>query len=387
MKKRPWMYISLWMLTAFFGAGASWAQNYTITTFAGATAPKNGIGDGGPATAAAITPAGLATDVAGNLYIADGANNVVRKITPDGMITSIAGDTVNQRAGYAGDQGPATSALLNGPFAVALDSAGNLYISESSVGRVRKVDPNGIITTVAGGGTMIADGIPALQTNLGDIGGVAVDTSGNLYIAEIHQLYVRKVAPDGTITNAAGCGVVSVKVAPDGSVTVCSVTGSLNDGGPATNAWLDNPTFLAVDTGGSLYISDLFHNRIRKVTGDGTITTVAGSGTAAYTGDGGAAVSAGINGPAGVAVDAAGNLYIADSQNHRIRMVTPDGTVTTIAGNGTQGTNQLDPGPIPGEGGPATGVALNFPGAITVGPDGSVYFSDLGDRVLRLTPN
>jgi sugar lactone lactonase YvrE len=386
MKKKPAMRFSLMILAALFKVGSCWAQNYTITTFAGAIAPKSGIGDDGPATAASIGPAGLAMDSSGNVYIADITNNVVRKVTPDGMIASIAGDAANQRAGYAGDQGPATSALLTGPFAVALDSVGSLYISERPVGRVRRVDPNGIITTVAGGGVSPTDGGPATQAILGQIGGVAADLSGNPYIASVQFDTVRKVGPDGTITTVAGCGSAAAYLAPDGTVRLCAV-GTLNDNGPATNAWLDSPTFLAVDPAGNLYISDLFFNRIRKVTGDGTITTVAGSGTASYTGDGGLAVSAGISGPFGVAVDGAGNLFIADSQDHRIRMVTPDGSIVTIAGNGTQGTNQLPPGPIPGEGGPATGVALNIPDAITVGPDGSVYFSDFAGRVMRLTPN
>jgi sugar lactone lactonase YvrE len=377
-------FCCLMLLTVCFQAGFCCAQNYTITTYAGG-ATNAGIGDGGPATAASLTPAGLAVDSGGNVYIADFANNLVRKVTPDGLITSIAGDATNQRAGNGGDQGPATSALLNGPFSVALDSAGNLYISERPVGRVRKVDTNGIITTVAGGGTLIADGSPATQALLGQTGGVAVDSAGNIYIAETEFLIVRKIIADGTITTVAGCGTASIKVASDGTVMMCGL-GTLNDNGPATFAWIDNPAFLALDTGANLYISDLFFNRIRKVNGDGNITTVAGSGAGTYTGDGGAAVSAGINGPTGVTVDGAGNIYIADSQNHRIRMVTPDGAINTIAGNGTQG--QADPGqPIPGEGGPATSAALYAPAAIAVGPDGSVYFVDLGGRVLRLTPN
>jgi sugar lactone lactonase YvrE len=371
------------VLTAWFDLGFCWAQGYTITTFAGGVA-NSGIGDGGPATAAYITPGGLAVDGGGNVYIADTDNNLVRKVTPDGLITSIAGDAKNQTAGYAGDLGPATSALLNGPFAVAVDAGGDIYISERSGQRVRKVDVNGIITTVAGGGTSVTDGGPATQTYLGQIGGVAVEAGGNLYIGDIQFQTVRKVAPDGTTTTVAGCGSVSVIVAPDGTVTLCG-PGTLNDGGPATHGWLFEPTFLALDTGANLYISDLYFNRIRKVTGDGNITTVAGSGAGSYTGDGGAAVNAGINKPAGVAVDGAGNIYIADAYNHRIRMVTPDGTITTIAGTGTQGQADLGQ-PIPGEGGPATSVALLLPTAIAVGPDGSVYFADF-DRVLRLTPN
>jgi sugar lactone lactonase YvrE len=385
MKLARSQFIYFVILAASFKVGSCWAQGYTITTFAGGAYGQNGgIGDGGPATAASISPAGLAMDGGGNLYIADLANNVVRMVTPDGLITSIAGDATNQRAGYAGDQGPATSALLNGPVGVAIDSGGNLYISEKPEGLVRKVDTNGIITTVAGGGTLVTDGGPATQTFLGQIGGLAVDASGNIYIAGTQSMTVRRVASDGTITTVAGCGAAAIRLAPDGTVTVCDA-GTLNDGGPATNAWLDILMYLAVDGGGNLYISDFFFNRVRKVAGDGTITTVAGSSAGTYSGDGGAAVNAGLRFPAGIAVDGSANLYIADLGDHRIRLVTPDGSITTIAGNGTQGLVETGQ-PIPGEGGPATGVALSNPGAITVGPDGSVYFVDF-DRVLRLTPN
>jgi sugar lactone lactonase YvrE len=320
----------------------------------------------------------VAVDAAGNLYIADAINNVARKVTPDGIITSVAGDAMNQTPGYAGDQGPATSALLRNPSGITVDAAGNLYIADTGNARVREVDTNGIITTVAGGGSSPGithgDGGPATQAILGESRGVAVDASGNLYIADSELNNVRKVASDGTITTVAGCTA--------SSAPTCGL--SLGDGGPGINASIFNPPGVAVDGSGNLYIVDYIHNRIRKVVGDGTISTFAGSGTGSYSGDGGPAVSAGMYLPLGVAVDGSGNVFIADAGDHRIRMVTPDGTITTIAGNGTQG-QPVQGEPLAGEGGPATSVALSQPRGLAVGPDGSVYFTD-GVAVFRLTP-
>jgi sugar lactone lactonase YvrE len=363
-------------LVALSSSGSCQAQGYTITTVAG-TGFRTGdatynVGDGGPASNAYVTPAGLAVDSAGSLYIADAANSLVRKVTPDGTISSVAGDAANQNSGYAGDQGPATSALLNFPHGVAVDSAGDLYIADFGNARIRKVTPDGTITTVAGGGAPtvanLGDGGQATLAVLGRVEDVAVDSAGDIYIADPDNNRVRKVATDGTITTVAGCAIGGPS---------CNFL-STGDGSPATNVYLSAVSTIAVDSSGDLYIADSSHNRIREVTPDGVISTVAGSGAGSYQGDGAPAVSAGLYLPLGVAVDAAGDIYIADFGDQRIRMVTPDGTISTIAGNGTQGYS--------GDGGPATSAALDSPRKVAVGPTGAVYFTN--QLVVRmLTPS
>jgi sugar lactone lactonase YvrE len=278
----------------------------TITTVAGNGTPGFS-GDGGPATNARLAyPTGVAVDAAGNLYIADRLNSRVRKVSTSGTITTVAGDG---SAGFSGDGGPATNAQLAGPYGVAVDAAGNLYIADFQNSRVRKVSTSGTITTVAGDGSFgfSGDGGPATNAQLAGPNGVAVDAAGNLYIADINNHRVRKVSTSGTITTVAGNGT----------------PGFSGDGGPATNARLRPPTGVAVDAAGNLYIADIFNQRVRKVSTSGTITTVAGTGIYGFSGDGGPATNARLAYPSGVAVDAAGNLYIADQNNHRVRKVAP----------------------------------------------------------------
>ncbi len=246
------------------------------------------------------------------------------------------------------------NAALNQPYGVTPDSAGNLYIADDQNNRIRKVS-GGTITTVAGIGTMgfSGDGGPATSALLYIPHGVAADSAGNLYIADTGNLRVRKVS-GGTITTVAGNGTVSFS----------------GDGGPATSASINIPYGVAVDSAGNLYIADTGNNRIRKVSG-GTITTVAGNGTASFSGDGGPATSASINEPWAVAVDSAGNLYIADYANNRIRKVS-GGTITTVAGNGVVGFS--------GDGGPATNALLGYPEGVAVDSAGNLYISDSGQQ-------
>ncbi len=328
----------------------------TISTFAG-----NGTfsfsGDGGPAIYAQLYgPNGAAVDASGNLYIADTQNNRVRKISSDGTISTIAGTGA---AGYSGDNGPAGTAQLNSPRGLAVDVAGNLYIADSLNNRIRMVSPSGAITTVAGGGTGgSGDGGPAVNAQLIEPFGVAVDGAGNLYIAEFGASRIRKVSSNGVLTTVAGNGV----------------TGYRGDGGPATDAALHSPWGVAVDASGNLYIADTDNNVIRKVSGGGIITTVAGTGVVGYSGDGGPATQAALVAPADVAVDAAGNLYIADAHDV-IRKVSWDGTIVTIAGTGSPG--------YAGDGGPATSAQLNDPTRVAVDASGNLYVADTGNNAVR----
>jgi sugar lactone lactonase YvrE len=350
---------NLYIVDTFNSVIRKVAADGTITTAAG-----NGAygysGDGGPATSAQLSaPEGIAVDAAGNFYIADTYNCAIRKVAADGGITTVAG---NGTRGYSGDGGPATSAQLNYPYGVAVDAVGSLYIADTWNFAIRKVAADGTITTAVGNGTQgySGDGGPATGAQLGPPQGVAVDAAGTLYIADIFNYVIRKVAANGTITTVAGAGIVF-----DGGFYYY-----LGDGGPAIGAQLIEPRGAAVDAAGNLYIADMIDCRIRKVAPNGTITTVAGNGTYGYSGDGGPATSAQLGQPMGVAVDAVGNLYIADANNYVIRKVAANGAISTIAGNGTRGYS--------GDGGPSTSAELLGPRGLAVDAVGDLYIADYG---------
>ena len=328
----------------------------TITTFVG-TGERRFGGDGGPAVQAQLDhPRGVAMDGAGNLYIADRNNNRIRKVDSTGTITTIAGGS-----GFGEDGGLATQVRLNLPYGVAVDGAGNLYIADTNNDRISKVDSTGTITTIAGTGEQgfSGDGGPATQASLNSPFGVTVDGAGNLYIADQYNNRIRRVDSTGTITTIAGT----------------EERGFSGDGGPATQAPLFLPTGVAVDSAGNLYIADQYNHRIRKVDSIGTITTFAGTGERRFGGDGGPAIRAQLDDPTGVAVDGAGSLYIADAANHRIRKVDSTGTITTIAGTGEQGFG--------GNGGPATQAPLNYPYGVAVDGAGNLYIADVGNHRIR----
>jgi NHL repeat len=247
-----------------------------------------------------------------------------------GTIVTVAG---TGSPGYSGDGGPATQALLNGPWGLALDGAGNLFIADVYNSCVRKVDAvTGIITTVAGTGKpgFSGDGGKATEAQLKILGDVVVDGAGNLFIADLYNHRVRKVTPDGIITTYAGSGPVDAVTPIDGDARNGGFSG---DNGPATDARLNGPGGLAVDTHGNLFIADYYNSRVRKVDATtGMITTVAGNGHPGYSGDGGKATDARLNGPISLAVNGAGNLFIGEYKNNRVRKVTPDGMITTVAG-------------------------------------------------------
>jgi sugar lactone lactonase YvrE len=330
-----------------------------ITTFAG-NGTLGATGDGGPATSAELNDArGVLVDDAGNVLIADGENNQVRRVS-SGIISTIAG---NGRAfvAFSGDNGQATAAEMTSPTSTALDNAGNLLIVDSGNNRIRKVDTAGVITTVVGNGSagFSGDNGPASAAQLNQPGSVVLDHQGNMYISDSFNQRIRKVDVSGEITTVAGAGTA----------------GFSGDGGPATLAQFNLPMGLALDPAGNLYIADLFNSRIRRVDTAGVISTVAGSAFAGFGGDGGPATSAFLNEPFGVAVDLSGNLYVADGTNMRIRKVDTSGTITTLAGNGTDGFS--------GDGGPAINAALNFPDGITVDVAGNVYIADTENHRIR----
>jgi uncharacterized protein (TIGR03437 family) len=345
--------------------------NRTLTRIAG-----NGMfgysGEGGIATIAQFGisgTVGIAADSAGNVFIADWLNHRIRKVTKDGIVITVAG---NGTQGYSGDGGPATSAQLSGPSAIAVDTVGNLYITDGSsrtfqangANRVRRIGLDGIITTVAGNGSygFSGDGGPAISAQLNEPSALAVDTEGNLFIADEVNNRIRKVSPSGIITTLAGGG-----------------TEGLGDGGPATNAQLRSPISVTVDRNGNLFIADFYNNRVRKVSPDGIITTVAGVGIEGFSGDGGPAISAQLRFPAAVAVDGAGSLFMVDFGNKRLRKLTTDGTITTVVGDG--GSTSENGGPAD-DGAPATSVRLD-PAGVAVDRDGNLFIAEYGNNRIR----
>ncbi|MDT4912094.1 MAG: hypothetical protein QOC66_1222, partial [Pseudonocardiales bacterium] len=325
-------------------------------------------GDGGLATAASLNfPSGLAFDQRGRLYIADSVNNRIRRIDGDGVITNFAGDPAGT-AGNDGDGGSAGAAHLSAPDRIALDAAGNAYVSDYGNNRVRRIAPNGVITDFAGR----SDGQPG---NTGDEGaateaalnhprGLAVDVHGNVFIADSDNHRVRVVDPTGTIHNFAG----------DATATA----GNDGDGGPARIAHLDGPVEVAVGPSGDVYISEWTRHRVRKVDTAGTISNVAGSlAGGGSSGDGGPATSARLDLPSGLAFDPAGNLYIADHENNRVRRVDAAGTITTFAGNPFNVAGNA------GDGGAPRNALLDHPAGLAFDGRGRLHIADSHNNRVR----
>ena len=336
--------------------------NNIIMTVAGG-ANQGFAGDGGPATNALLhDAAGVAVDNAGNLYIADEQNSRIRKVDTNGIITTVAGNGAN---GYGGDGGVATNASLRYPRGVAVDGPGNIYIADNASQRVRKVATNGIITTLAGNGTngYAGDGGAATNAKLQYPYGVAVDTSGNVFIADGLNSRIREVATNGVITTVAGNGT----------------NGFAGDGGAATNAEMYWTYGVTVDAAGNLFIADSQNFRIRKAGTNGIITTVAGDNNYRYGGDGVPATNTSLGMPYGTAVDPEGNLYIADTQDGRVRMVNTSNIITTVAGGNGDG--------YAGDGGAATNASLLAPAGLALDVAGNLYIADQGGAIRKVTPS
>jgi hypothetical protein len=333
------------------------AQN--IYTIAGNNS-SGYTGDGSPATAAQLYfPSAVSVDATGNIYIADYGNNVIRKVNSAGIISTVAGNNVG---GYSGDGGQASAAELDYPTDVAFDAAGNMYVADASNGVIRMVNSAGIINTFAGGGSSYGDGGQATAAQFAPED-LAFDAVGNLYVCDATANVIRKINTAGIISTVAGVSGLGL------------YTG---DGGPATAAQLNKPTGIVFDAAGNLYIADNNNYVVRMVNTSGIISTFAGT-TEGYSGDGGAATAAQLYYPVGLAVDAAGNLFINDASNYRIRIVNSAGIISTYAGNGGFGYT--------GDGGPALAAEINNgvgnQSSLACDAQGNLYIPDFNDNAIR----
>ncbi|MEV7193696.1 hypothetical protein AB0N81_18090 [Streptomyces sp. NPDC093510] len=337
--------------------GSAHTAGRVIRTLAG-TGEADSRGDGGPAARAALNqPRALAADASGALYVAEWKGHRVRRIAPDGTITTVAG---TGEPGFGGDGGPAAEAVLNEPGGLVCDAAGYLYVADYWNHRVRRIAPDGTITTVAGTGEpgFGGDGGPAAEAVLNEPRGLALDGAGTLYVAEWKGHRVRAIGTDGRITTVAGTGE----------------PGSGPDGVPAASSDLHHPIDIVTDADGRLYIADCWSHRVRMVSADGLVTTVAGTGEPGYEGGGVPAAAGPLHQPRGVDFDGEGNLFVADSLNECVRVVRPDGSIATVAG-GPPGEDRED--------GPAAGVLLRYPRAVRVTRGGDLVIAETDRHRVR----
>ena len=337
------------------------AQSGYITTIAGNGVTQY-IGDGYPATNYSLGgPAGICIDKWGNIYNTDFASQRVQMTDPGDTLHTFA---MNGTFGYTGDNGPATNATTHNPFGIAADTAGNIYICEQYNAVVRKVDKvTGWITTVCGSGItgFSGDGGPATAARLNEPCGIDVDRAGNIYIADRSNQRIRKVdAVTGKISTIAGTGL----------------NGYTGDGNAATTAQLSYPTGVCADSAGNVYICEYGNNTIRKIDGStGLISTLAGNGVAGYSGDDGPATASQLTQPSDVHMSGRGNLYVADNGNNRVRMITTDGRIVTVAGSGMYG--------YAGDGGPAIAAKFINPAAVVTDVEENIYIADYNNSAIR----
>jgi len=323
----------------------------TISTVAG-NGQRGDSGDGGAATSGQFgLPSGLVSDASGVLYLADYSNHRIRKISADGTLSTVAGTGT---MGNSGDGASATLATLNSPSGLALASDGSLYIADTNNHRIRKITPQGTLLAVAGTGNpgFGGDGGPATAAQLNRPIGLGFDASGALWVADYNNQRIRKIDSNGTISSIAGTGTA----------------GYSGDGGPASSAQLNNPAAIAFDTAGNAYVADYTDHRIRKISANGTISTLAGAGTLGNSGDGGAALSAQLHNPIALAVTSSGLVYVSDSQNHRVRQIDLNGHISALVGTGVAGFS--------GDGQAASVAQLSQPWGLAVDGSGRLYIAD-----------
>lgn len=307
-----------------------------------------GATNGASTSAQFNAPVGVAADYEGNVYVADTSNHRIRKVAPDGSVTTFAG------SGTAGSaNGTGAAAQFNNPTDVAIGPMGNIYVADSSNHRIRKITPAGVVTTFAGSGTAGTTNGSATVARFNLPRSLAADASGNIYVADTTNHRIRKVTPAGEVSTFAGSGTV----------------GTTN--GSATAARFSSPDGIALDKDGNAYVADRGNNRIRKVTTDGTVSTLAGTTAGSANGTGTAAQ---FTAPRGVAVDAEGNVFVADTGNNRIRKITPAGVVTYVSGSGTAGFAN----------GASTAAQFSGPAGIAISPLGKVYVGDTVNNRIRV---
>jgi sugar lactone lactonase YvrE len=316
----------------------------TIVAGSGSAGSANGTGS----AASFDDPTGVAVDDSGNVYVADYVNNLIRKITTSGVVTTLAGSITP-----GSSNGPFYEASFNGPWGLTVDKSGNVYVADKGNNLIRKINPAGTVSTLAGSGTKGAsnNAVDSLATFYAPEG-VAVDATGNVYVADAGNNLIRKISASGGVSTLAGSGS----------------QGSAN--GTGTSASFNNPVGVAVDASGNVYVADAYNNLIRKITPAGVVTTVAGSGSVGV--ENGTGTAASFYYPVGLVVDASENIYVADLKNNLIRKITSTGIVTTFAGLGSTGANS---------------VALNNPAGLAVDTSNNVYIADTYNQVIRKIAN
>jgi len=325
-------------------SGGSPAKSWEVSTLAGSAV---GFRDGAGTTAQFNFPSGVVVDAVGNVYVADEFNHLIRKITPEGLVSTLAGSIWGFR------DGAGTSAQFNRPTGVALDAVGNVYVADYVNHLIRKITAAGVVSTLAGSIWGFRDGLGTSAQFNRPIG-VAVDAAGNVYVANSDNHLIRKITAAGVVSTLAGS------------------TRGFRDG-LGRSAQFNFPYGVAVDAVGNVYVADMFNHLIRKITPDGEVSTLAGSTQGFKDGSG---TSAQFNRPSGVALDTEGNVYVADMFNHLIRMITPDGVVSTLAGS-TEGFRD----------GLGTSSQFRLPYGVAVDAEGNVYVADyFNDRIRKITP-
>jgi sugar lactone lactonase YvrE len=357
-----------------------------VSTLAGSSTP--GLSDGTGSAAQFYTPYGITVDNSGNIYVSGYDSHRIRKITPTGTVTTLAGSS------YGFADGMGSSAKFFSPLGLAVDSSGNIYVSDERNNKIRKITPAGLVSTLAGSGAQgFSDGI-GTTAQFHYPFGIAIDNSDNLYVSDNYNSKIRKVTPQGMVTTIAsvyypygiavnGLGDIYVaasfqhkveKISQTGSVIVNTLAGSAAIGfadGSGTAAQFKYPTGVASDDSGTVYVADTQNNRIRKITSAGVVTTLAGSGAQGFAD--GTGTAAQFNNPTGVSVDGTGNVYVADSGNNRIRKITSSGNVSTLAGSGASGNAN----------GVGTQAQFYLPQSIYVDLGGTVYVADKGNHLIR----